>query len=186
MWIFLYFALTSLATVEIVSAVLHLRQKGLNLPQSHRLTRMSRLLHPPSLKVRLGLCTVAKTWQLRSISEMAHLFHALKIAGFHNQSPLLTMVQINESGQTNNSDWQSSFFSAKVLLVKEREKEEENMNCVIYTSHIYPSSIFDNTSNEEKLICNFAKTNTNKKSSCLSICQVSEALLWILHVSMVQ
>lgn len=131
MWIFLYFALTSVATVEIVSAVLHLRQKGLNLPQSHR------LLHPPSLKVRLGLCTVAKTWQVRSISEMALLFHALKIAGFHNQSPLLTMVQVNESGQTNNSDWQSSFLSAKVLLVKERKKEEENMNCVIHTSHQY-------------------------------------------------
>ena len=41
--------------MKIVSVVLHLRQEGLKLPQNHRPTRIRRLLHPPSLKVCLGL-----------------------------------------------------------------------------------------------------------------------------------
>ena len=40
----------------------------------------------PSLKVCLGLCTVAITWQVPSTSEVALFFHALKIADFHNLS----------------------------------------------------------------------------------------------------
>ena len=114
-WMFLYFALTSLATVEncSCSASTSIRQRGLKLPQNHPLTRINRLLHPPCLKVCLGLCTVAITWQVRSISEMALLFIPLKLAGLHNQFSLLTMVQVNKRGQTIKSDSQSSFLKSE-------------------------------------------------------------------------
>ena len=46
--------------------VLHLRQEGLKLPQNHRRTRISRLLHPPSLKVVHRRDHVTGTFNIRS------------------------------------------------------------------------------------------------------------------------
>ena len=79
--------------LKIVPVAPHLHQGCLKSPQNHRQTKKDRLHDPPSLKVCLGLCTVAVTWQVLSTSATALLSRSLKLADFHNQSPLLTMIE---------------------------------------------------------------------------------------------
>ena len=92
--------------------------------------KKDRLHHPPSLKVCLGLCTVAVTWQVLSTSATALLSRFLKLADFHNQSPLLTMVEIK---RVTSKDGESREDILCILGIYKRNKEK----IVLNTNHKY-------------------------------------------------
>ena len=83
--------LSLLTVTENAFLILHRFPKCQKLPLNRLPKQTDRVLRPPSW---INLCMVRVTWWVCSTSETALLFSSLKFAGFHNQSPLLTMFYL--------------------------------------------------------------------------------------------